>query len=76
MNKEHKAQVIATLKRELGTGKAVSEFSNSLKELQLIDLSQDVQLEKAVNDGSLMTYLSMYSLGVIPKLLELKYMEK
>jgi len=75
MKKEHKAQVIATLKRELGSGKEVSKFSNSLKELNLIDLSQDVQLEKAVNDGSLMAYLSMYSLGVIPKLLELKYKE-
>ena len=76
MTKEHKTQIIATLKRELGSGKEVSKFSNSLKELNLIDLSQDAQLEKAVNDGSLMTYLSMYSLGVIPKLLELKYMEK
>ena len=75
MKKEHKAQVIATLKRELGSGKEVSKFSNSLKELNLIDLSQEVQLEKAVNDGSLMAYLSMYSLGVIPKLLELKYKE-
>ena len=75
MKKEHKTQVIATLKRELGSVKEVSKFSNSLKELNLIDLSQDAQLEKAVNDGSLMTYLSMYSLGVIPKLLELKYEE-
>ena len=76
MTKEHKAQIIATLKRELGSGKAVSAFSQSLKDLQLIDLSKDEQLESAVNDGSLMVFLTHYSLGFIPKLLELKYMEK
>ena len=72
---EHKKQIIDTLKRELGTGKEVSKFSQSLKDLQLIDLSKDEQLESAVNDGSLMTYLTHYSLGLIPKLLELKYKE-
>jgi len=73
---EHKKQVIATLKRELGSGKAVSAFSQSLRELNLIDLKDEKQLESAVNDGSLMVFLTHYSLGFIPKLLELKYMEK
>ena len=70
---EHKKQIVATLKRELGSGKAVSDFSNSLKDLQLIDLSDDEQLNSAVNDGSLMVFLTHYSLGIIPKLLEIKY---
>ena len=73
MNAEHKTQVINTLKRELGSGQAVSDFSNSLKDLHLIDLSDDKQLESAVNDGSLMVFLTHYSLGLIPKLLEIKY---
>ena len=73
MNKEHKAQIIKTLKRELGSGAEVSKFSEALKVLQLIDLSKDEQLESAVNDGSLMVFLTHYSLGFIPKLIEIKY---
>ena len=73
MKPEHKKQVINTLKRELGSAAKVSEFSEALKVLQLIDLSDDVQLEAAVNDGSLMVFLTHYSLGIIPKLIEIKY---
>ncbi len=76
MSPEHKKQIIATLKRELGTAKEVSKFSNTLKDLQLIDLSKDEQLESAVNDGTLMTFLTYYSLGILPKLVEIKYKAK
>jgi len=76
MNPDHKKQVIATLKRELGSGKELTKFSQSLRDLNLIDLSNEVQLEAATKDGSLMTYLTHYSLGLIPKLLEIKYTEK
>jgi len=75
MNPEHKKQIVATLKRELGSGKELTKFSQSLRDLNLVDLSQDAQLEKAANDGSLMTFLTYFSLGLIPKLIELKYGE-
>ncbi len=76
MKADHKKQIISTLKRELGSGSALTDFSQSLRELNLVDLSQDEQLEKAASDGSLMTYLTHYSLGIIPKLIEIKYKEK
>jgi len=72
---EHKQQIINTLKKELGSPSEVSKFSQSLKDLSLIDLSDDVQLEKATKDGSLITFVTFYGLGVIPKLCELKYKE-
>jgi len=71
MTKEHKAQIIATLKRETGSGKAVTEFSNSLRILNLCDLSDDKQLEKAASSGMLLTLLTYHQLGLLPKLIEI-----
>ncbi len=73
MKEEHKKQIISTLKRELGSNEEVSKFSSSLRELNLCDLRDDAQLEIVANDGSLMVFLTHYSLGIIPKLLEIKY---
>ena len=75
MNPDHKKQIVATLKRELGSGKELTKFSQSLRDLSLVDLSKEEQLEAAANDGSLMVFLTYYGLGLIPKLVELKYGE-
>jgi len=73
MKPEHKKQIVKTLIRELGSSAEVSKFSQMLRDLQLVDLKQDAQLEKAANDGSLIIFVTYYSLGLIPKLSELKY---
>ena len=70
---DHKKQIVNTLKKELGSPSEVSKFSQSLKDLSLIDLSDDVQLEKAANDGSLITFVTFYGLGLLPKLIDLQY---
>jgi len=75
MTAEHKSQIIATLKRELGSSKEVKLFSETLRNLDLCDLSDDAKLERVANNGALLTYLTFYSLGVLPKLIELKNKE-
>jgi len=76
MTKEHKNQIIKTLTRELGSASEVKKFSESLRSLNLVDLSLDASLEKVANNGTLLTYLSFYTLGIIPKLIELQTLEE
>jgi len=73
MNPEHKKQIIATLRREIGSAEGVKTFSNNLRSLNLCDLSDDVQLEKVANEGTLLTFLTFHQLGILPKLIELQY---
>jgi len=71
ISKEHKEQIISTLKRELGSASAVKDFSNTLRSLNLCDLKDDVQLEKAAISGALSTFETYYQLGILPKLIEI-----
>jgi hypothetical protein len=62
------------LLEELGSSSQVKDFSESLRQLDICDLSDDTQFEKAVaNEGAyIFTLLTHYQFGFIPKLLEIK----
>jgi hypothetical protein len=67
--------LVKTLLKELGSADDVRQFSSALRELDICDLQDDQQFEKAVeHEGAyIFTLITHYQFGLLPKLVELKH---
>ena len=62
------------LVKELGNPHKVKEFSSTLRDLNICDLSTDKHLDAVTKDGGaiLIVLVSWYQLGMLSKLIEIK----
>jgi HJR/Mrr/RecB family endonuclease len=67
-----KGQVITWLMKEMKSKKAVSDFSNTLRSLNICDLKDDEQLERVATTGAINTLVAMYQMGILSKLIQVQ----
>ena len=71
-----KRQVITWLIKEMKNRETVSEFSNTLRSLNICDLKDDEQLERVATTGAINTLVAMYQMGILSKLIQVQNIAK
>jgi len=73
-----RSHLISFLTKELGSIEKVKNFSNTLKELSLCDLTVDKELERVTENGGavLAVLITWFNLGLLDKLVDTKKLIK